>query len=132
MEVPLDVVMQYFYTAKEQSSLLPLSQRLAWLEARDLEDRSDCVARFRKSSKTLGEVIKETCLARDKRWVPHAVPGVTRTETSKSPQPSPTATQAPSHFLLGKAGEREEGAAFQHGQCKQDHALRASTGAALW
>ena len=23
-------------------------------------------------------------------------------------------------------------AAFQHGQCKQDHALRASTGAALW
>lgn len=143
MEVPLDVVMQYFYTAKEQSSLLPLSQRLAWLEARDLEDRSDCVARFRKSSKTLGEVIKETCLARDARWVPHAVPGVTRTETSKSPQPSPTATQAPSHFLLGKpvngskvAKVMRDGtklcAAFQHGQCKQDHALRASTGAALW
>jgi hypothetical protein len=80
VEVPLDVVMQYFYTAKKQSSLLPLSQRLAWLEARDLEDRSDWVARFRKSSKTLGEVIKETCLARDARWVPHAVPGVTRTE----------------------------------------------------
>ena len=61
VEVPLDVVMQYFYRAKHQSSALPLSQRLAWLEARGLEDRSDWVAKFRESSKSLGEVIKETC-----------------------------------------------------------------------
>jgi hypothetical protein len=36
VEVPLDVVMHYFYRAKKQSSILPLLQRLAWLEARDL------------------------------------------------------------------------------------------------
>ena len=71
VEVPLDVVMAYYYRAKKQSGLLPLSQRLAWLESRDLEDRSVWVSRFRESSKTLGEVIKETITARDAHWVPH-------------------------------------------------------------
>ena len=129
VEVPLDVVMHYFYRAKRQSSTLPLSQRLAWLEARDLEDRSDWVARFRESSKSLGEVIKETCVARDAHWVPHAVPGVTRAEASKTtPLPSPV-TPMPSQFALGKPVNGKKVAkvmrdgtkvcqAFQHGQCK--------------
>ena len=129
VEVPLDVVMHYFYKAKRQSSTLPLSQRLAWLEARDLEDRSDWVARFRESSKSLGEVIKETCVARDAHWVPHAVPGVTRAEAGKpTPLPSPV-TPMPSQFALGKPVNGKKVAkvmrdgtkvcqAFQHGQCK--------------
>ena len=125
VEVPLDVVMHYFYRAKRQSSTLPLSQRLAWLEARDLEDRSDWVAKFRESSKSLGEVIKETCVARDAHWVPHAVPGATRAEASKPTALPTSATQ----FALGKpvngkkvAKVMRDGSkvcqAFQHGQCK--------------
>ena len=123
VEVPLDVVMHYFYRAKRQSSILPLSQR------RDLEHRSDWVARFRESSKSLGEVIKETCLARDADWVPHAVPGVTRTEASKAAPPTSSSTPLPSQFALGKpvngrkvAKVMRDGTkicqAFQHGQCK--------------
>ena len=129
VEVPLDVVMHYFYRAKRQSSTLPLSQRLAWLEARDLEDRSDWVAKFRESSKSLGEVIKETCVARDAHWVPHAVPGATRAEASKSTALPTPATPMPSQFALGKpvngkkvAKVMRDGSkvcqAFQHGQCK--------------
>ena len=53
--------------------------------------RLDWVARFRESSEILGEVIKETCLARDAHWVPHAVPGVAGTRQvshpSRRPQP---------------------------------------------
>ena len=56
VEVPLDVVMAYYYRAKKQSSLLPMSQRLTWLESRDLEDRLDWVSRLRESSKTLTRV----------------------------------------------------------------------------
>ena len=130
VEVPLDVVMAYYYRAKRQSSLLPMSQRLSWLESRDLEDRSDWVSRFRESSKTLGEVIKETCAARDAHWMPHHASGVTRSETNKQPsQPSATTTSQVSQFVLGKAiaGKKvarvmKDGtklcAAFQHGQCK--------------
>ena len=129
VEVPMDVVMHYYHRAKRQSSILPLSQRLAWLEARDLEDRSDWVARFRESSKSLGEVIKETCQARDAHWMPQAVSGGTRAEASKTtPTPSST-TPMPSQFTLGKAVNGKKVAktmrdgtkicqAFQHGQCK--------------
>ena len=49
----------YYHRAKRQSSILPLSQRIAWLEARDLEDRSDWVARFRESSKSLGRLSRK-------------------------------------------------------------------------
>ena len=74
-------------------------------------------------------VIKETCVARDAHWVPHAVPGVTRAEASKPTSlPSP-ATPMPSQFALGKpvngkkvAKVMRDGSkvcqAFQHGQCK--------------
>ena len=129
VEVPMDVVMHYYHRAKRQSSIMPLSQRLAWLEARDLEDRSDWVARFRESSKSLGEVIKETCQARDAHWMPQAVSGGTRAEASKTtPTPSST-TPMPSQFTLGKAVNGKKVAktmrdgtkicqAFQHGQCK--------------
>ena len=104
VEVPLDVVMQYFYRAKRQSSALPLSQRLAWLEARDLEDRSDWVAKFRESSKSLGEVIKETCVARDAHWVPHAVPGAPKAEASKPTSSSCGSSSATIPVCIGQAG----------------------------
>ena len=145
VEVPLDVVMQYFYRAKRQSSALPLSQRLAWLEARDLEDRSDWVAKFRESSKSLGEVIKETCVARDAHWVPHAVPGAPKAEASKPTAVAAAAVQPPSQFALGKpvSGKKvakvmRDGSkicqAFQHGQCKNPKALapKVSTSVVSW
>ena len=130
VEVPLDVVMAYYYRAKRQSSLLPLSQPLAWLESRDLEDRSVWVSRFRESSKTLGEVIKETITARDAHWVPHLASGVTRSEATRQPQSPSQPTSAPaSQLTLGKsiAGKKvarimKDGtklcASFQQGQCK--------------
>lgn len=69
VEVPLDVVMAYYFRAKRTSSQLPLSKRLAWVQHRDMEERSEWVARFRESQATLGVIIKEVMAQRDAHWV---------------------------------------------------------------
>ena len=72
IQVPLDITRQYYFRAKRQSSLLPHGQRLTWLEARDVEERSEWVAKFRESTRSLGAIIKEVYTARDAHWVPPA------------------------------------------------------------
>lgn len=65
VEVPLDVVLAYFYRAKRTAGQLPHGKRLSWLQRRDAEERAEWVSRFRESHDTLGHVIKETMVARD-------------------------------------------------------------------
>ena len=45
VEVPLDTMLQYFYRAKRAVSGLPVNKRLAWLQARDSDERSEWVTR---------------------------------------------------------------------------------------
>lgn len=44
VSVPLDILMKYFARAKKVSTQLPTSKRLAWLQAKDTEDRSEWLA----------------------------------------------------------------------------------------
>ena len=73
-EVPLDIMFQYFYHAKRAASGLPANKRLAWLQARDSEERSEWVSKYRESTRSLGAVVKELMGSRDAHWIPHLVP----------------------------------------------------------
>ena len=74
VQAPLDVMLAYFYRAKRTTSLLPVAKRLPWLMMRDAEERAEWVARFRESSSTLGQVVKEVFVARDAHWIPSLQP----------------------------------------------------------
>ena len=83
VSVPLDVMQAYFYRAKRTTCTLPVSKRLNWLQARDTEERSEWVSRFRESALSLGQVVREVFVMRDAHWLPPTstadppVPGVT-------------------------------------------------------
>ena len=128
---PLDVLMAYFLRAKRTSQQLPPGKRLAWLQARDSEERAEWVSRYRESTLTLGQVVKEIYATRDAHWIP--VSGSLIIDPNpKSPAAGvvdKSAGLGPSSFALGKpvngkkvARVLKDGtklcAAFQHGQCK--------------
>lgn len=50
VQAPLDVMQAYFFRAKRTASLLPHGKRLAWLQSRDVEERSEWVSHFREST----------------------------------------------------------------------------------
>ena len=54
VEVPLDTMLQYFDRAKRAVSGLPVNKRLAWLQARDSDERSEWVTKFREGTRSLG------------------------------------------------------------------------------
>ena len=130
VQVPLDVMQAYYYRAKRTTCLLPPAKRLAWLQSKDAEERSEWVARFRESTASLGQIVKEVYTLRDAHWVPPPIlpladspAGVPSSGTSKD-------NGGTNHFALGKpingkqvAKVLKDGSrlcqAFQHGQCKQ-------------
>ena len=57
VNVPLDVIYKYDFRAKCSIMVMPLSQRLQWLQTRDVEERSEWVSKFRESTMSLGQVI---------------------------------------------------------------------------
>ena len=67
--VPLDVAMAYYFRAKKCVTALPPSRRLHWLQAKDVEERSEWVTRFREGTSPLGVIIKQVMEARDAHWV---------------------------------------------------------------
>ena len=102
---------------------LPASKRLAWLQAKDC---AEWVSKFRESTLTLGQVIKETYETRDAHWV------VTLSQDAQPhpaiPLPQPVASLQ-SQFQLGQkvngklvAKTMRDGKelcpAFQQGNCK--------------
>lgn len=129
--VPLDVVMSYYLRAKRTANLVPATKRLAWLQARDAEERAEWVSRFREGTSSLGSVIRMVYMARDAHWIPQqsSLPAdIPPFPPSPAPVKTPGAAQ-PSQFALGKAiGGRKVAkimkdgtrlcAAFQQGQCK--------------
>ena len=128
VDVPLDVVMAYFYRAKRTISQLPHTKRLAWLQNRDAEERAEWVSKFRESQDSLGQVIKDTMVARDAHWIPAIAASIPvgTSGTSVSDVKTPAMSN---HFALGKpiqgrsvAKVLKDGSklcqSFQHGQCK--------------
>ena len=104
LEIPLDIMMSYFYRAKRTSSLLPPSKRLGWVMNRDTEERSEWVTKFRESQLTLGQVVRDTMIARDAHWLPtSAALGAGGGSTlDKEKKAAPATTNPPaSQFQLG-------------------------------
>lgn len=127
VSVPLDILMKYFARAKRVTMQLPPSKRLAWLQAKDLEERSEWVSKFRESTRTLGSVVKELYESRDPHWTAPSLPeGPAHTPP---PLRSATSETPPSQFQLGQkvkgksvAKTMRDGTvlcpAFQQGNCK--------------
>eukprot|EP00438_Fugacium_kawagutii_P016414 Skav206434 [mRNA] locus=scaffold295:58678:59037:+ [translate_table: standard] len=46
LAAPLGVVRRYFFRAKQSAASLPAAQRMAWLQAPDVEERSRWVSKF--------------------------------------------------------------------------------------
>ena len=70
VQVPLDVMMEYFYRAKRSASQIQPQKRLAWLQHRDTEERAAWVSKFRESTKTLGSVVRDVINLRDALSIP--------------------------------------------------------------
>ena len=58
VEVPLDMVLALF-RAKRFAASVPVKHRLAWLQVRDTDERSEGVTRFRESSHSMGVVVQQ-------------------------------------------------------------------------
>ncbi|CAE7784750.1 unnamed protein product, partial [Symbiodinium sp. KB8] len=111
VHVPLDVVMEYFYRAKRSVAQLQPAKRLQWLQHRDHEERAVWVSKFRESTKTLGQVVREVMNLRDAHWIPSqavpaapAGPDMLQTPPSKTTNPgggTPPPPDKPSAFQLG-------------------------------
>ena len=68
VNVPMDIVYKYYFRAKRSVAGLPTSQRMQWLQAKDVEERSEWVSKFRESTMSLGQVISEIYTSRDAHW----------------------------------------------------------------
>ena len=132
--VPLDVCRSYWFRAKRTCYQVPLAKRMAWLQARDQEERAEWTSRFRESTLTLGVIIKEVFQARDAHWIPPVGSEPTGGSGGVAlavPSGKPTSTtSSPSKFVAGKMvnGKRvakvmKDGTIlcqnYQRGDCKQ-------------
>ena len=90
--VPMDVVYKYYFRAKRTVTGLPASQRMQWLQAKDVEERSEWVSKFRESTMSLGQVISEVYTSRDAHW---SAPGPATPE-KKTTAPTAASTASPS------------------------------------
>lgn len=128
---PLDILMAYYLRAKRTSQQLPPAKRLAWLQARDAEERAEWVAKYRESTLTLGQVVKEVFNMRDAHWIPapHAAMPDAALKVLSPTGSDKLPALGPSSFALGKPvnGQKvakimKDGtklcAGFQQGQCK--------------
>ena len=68
VQCPLDVVMRYFYRARNRASRMAPSDGLKWLIRKDEDERSVWVDKYRNSNATLGEIIAETMMQREAMW----------------------------------------------------------------
>ena len=102
VEVPLDTMLQYFYRAKRAVS--------GWLQARDSDERSEWVTKFREGARSLGAVVKELMASRDAHCLPHvmsdnqsvAAPVVTPNPAGAAPKPASESKFLPGPVINGR------------------------------
>ena len=118
--------MQYYYRAKRTAGALPPARRLQWLQAKDVDERSEWVTWFRESTASLGVVIKEVYAARDAHWAAgvHEQTGATQAvpaTASKAAASTNLLTQGKPIGGRPVARTMRDGTqicqAFQHGKC---------------
>ena len=68
VQVPLDVVMKYWWRCHHTAEQLPASIALSVLWSQDIAERTEWMDRFRHFSLTMGAVIRQTFEARSAHW----------------------------------------------------------------
>ena len=102
INVPMDIVYKYFYRAKRSAMALPMGQRLSWLQARDVEERSEWVSKFRESNQTLGQVMCEVFTSRDAHWSSPSAAADRKTPAPTAASQNSPVKEAPSSLKMGK------------------------------
>jgi len=68
VKVPWDVLQSYHFRAARTAMLVPEASRLAWLEERDIAERSAWVSQYREGDETLGQVVQAVMEKRGAHW----------------------------------------------------------------
>jgi hypothetical protein len=68
VKVPWDVLQSYYFRASRSAMLVPEVSRLAWLEERDIAERSAWVSQFREGDESLGQVVQSVMDKRGAHW----------------------------------------------------------------
>jgi hypothetical protein len=77
VEVPLDIMLRYHARVEEKALKVPYSQRLAWVQDRDWQERSVWIDRFRNSTMSLGEIVRDIMRERESMWGVYSPPPAT-------------------------------------------------------
>ena len=68
VKVPWDVLQAYYFRASRGVMAMPEASRLAWLEGRDIAERTVWVSRFREGNETLGQVVQAVMKKKGAHW----------------------------------------------------------------
>ncbi len=68
IKVPWDVLQSYYFRASRAAMTVPEASRLAWLENRDISERSVWVSQFREGNEPLGQVVQSIMEKRGAHW----------------------------------------------------------------
>ena len=68
VKVPWDVLQAYYFRASRTAMLIPEGSRLAWLEERDIAERSAWVSQYREGEEQLGQVVQSVMEKRSAHW----------------------------------------------------------------
>ena len=77
IKAPWDTLQTYYFRAARAVTTVPEASRLAWLESRDIAERSVWVSQFREGSEPLGQVVQSVFEKRGAHWdtpIQHMVP----------------------------------------------------------
>jgi len=91
VKVPWDVLQSYHFRASRTVMAVPEATRLAWLEERDIADRSAWVSQYREGDEPLGQVVQSIMERRGAHWDTPVQNMIVRPDASSQPQHPGTA-----------------------------------------
>ena len=98
VKVPWDVLQAYYFRASRAVMSMPEASRLAWLEGRDIAERSTWVSQFREGDEPLGQVVQSVMVKRGAHWdapIQNLVVSPQPAFQPQQPRREATATQPP-------------------------------------
>ncbi len=91
IKIPWDILQAYYFRAAQAIRSVPKECQLAWLEAKDSEERAAWASRFCNGTETLGQVVKALLETRATHWAF----GARRTSTQNREVPPYIAVATP-------------------------------------
>jgi len=107
VKVPWDVLQAYHFRATRTAMSVPEASRLAWLEERDIAERSAWVSQYREGEETLGQVVQSVMEKRGPHWDTPIQSLVVRPTVTMQPQ-QPAQPQSFGAFDTPKKQKREQ------------------------